>query len=363
MNGLRRISFIAMLLIMALTLPLMASAEMIKVKQVDNFVVFVDQSGSMAEPAVKSDKKKITLALETIARMDKMIPDLGYVGAMDLFAPFATVSNPAPYKPGALTSAAAGVKTDFSVFGRQTPMGDGLNKVDPVIAGLSGKTALIILSDGDSNLGSDPVQQAKDLNAKYPNLCIHVISFADTANGKKVVEQIRALNGCTVAADSQSLASDEGLAKYVKDVFYDEVPAPVAAPPAPAPVPVPVPVPAPAPAPVMQKEVITLGLLFDFDKAVIKDEFIPVLEKAKMILNEDPAAAFTISGHTCNIGTDAYNQKLSERRAAAVKGWLVDNGIAAQRLDAAGYGESAPKYDNNTQEGRKLNRRVEIQTK
>jgi OOP family OmpA-OmpF porin len=353
----------ALMLVMVLVLPMMAFADhhMMKVKKIDNFVIFVDQSGSMAEYAVKSDKKKITSALETVTRMDKMIPDLGYTGAMDLFAPFATVTNPAPYKPGALSSAAAGVKTDFSVFGRQTPMGDGLMKVDPVLGGLSGKTALIILTDGESNLGSDPVQEAKDLYTKYPNLCIHVISYADTARGQKIIDQIRALNGCTVAADAQSLATDDGLAKYVKDVFYTEAPAPVAAPPAPAPVPPPA--PAPAPAPMKQKEVITLSLLFDFDKAVIKDEFIPVLEKAKMILNEDSAAAFTISGHTCNIGTDVYNQKLSERRAAAVKKWLVDNGVAASRLDAAGYGESTPKYDNNTQEGRKLNRRVEIQTK
>ena len=141
------------------------------------------------------------------------------------------------------------------------------------------------------------------------------------------------------------------------------------APPKPAPVPAPKPIPVPppvvekpAPAPVT-KEIITLNLLFDFDSAKIKDDMIPVLEQARTILSEDPAATFLVMGHTCSIGSDAYNQKLSERRAASVKNWLVSNGIAAERLEEIGYGEAQPKYDNKTEEGRKLNRRVEIQTR
>lgn len=142
-------------------------------------------------------------------------------------------------------------------------------------------------------------------------------------------------------------------------------PEPVVETPAPAPPPAPAPAPAPAPVvvPEKKKEIITFNLLFDFDKATIKEDMIPQLEQAKKILNEDPEATFTVSGHTCSIGTDAYNQKLSERRAAAVKGWLVNNGIGAARLEEVGYGEARPKYDNGTMEGRKLNRRVEIVTK
>lgn len=137
-------------------------------------------------------------------------------------------------------------------------------------------------------------------------------------------------------------------------------PAPVVEKPAPAPPPPPAPAPAPAP---VAKEIITFNLLFDFDSAKIKDDMIPALEQAKKILNEDPAATFLVMGHTCSIGTDAYNQKLSERRAASVKNWLVSNGIDAGRLEEIGYGESKPKYDNSTEESRKLNRRVEIQTR
>ena len=88
----------------------------------------------------------------------------------------------------------------------------------------------------------------------------------------------------------------------------------------------------------------------------------PVLEQAKMIL-EEGNADFEVAGHTDSTGAEAYNQGLSVRRADSVTNWMVANGVPASRLTAKGYGEMAPKYDNTTKEGRKLNRRVEILTK
>jgi OOP family OmpA-OmpF porin len=67
-----------------------------------------------------------------------------------------------------------------------------------------------------------------------------------------------------------------------------------------------------------------------------------------------------IEGHTCDMGPDAYNQKLSERRAAAVRDYLVQNGVNAANLSTVGYGESQPMADNKTRSGRELNRRVEF---
>ena len=116
------------------------------------------------------------------------------------------------------------------------------------------------------------------------------------------------------------------------------------------------------PTPQVTKEIITFNLQFGFDKHDITDEMIPVLEQAKSILDEDPAATFLVLGHTCSIGSDSYNQNLSERRASSVKNWLVSNGVTEERLEAIGYGESQPKYDNGIEESRKLNRRVEIMT-
>jgi len=156
--------------------------------------------------------------------------------------------------------------------------------------------------------------------------------------------------------DGKSLVTDAAMTQFAKDVLYGEVaPKPVVV--APAPVVV---VPAPV---VMAKEIVTFNLLFGFDKSAITDEMVPVLEQAKMILEEDSTVNFIVAGHTDSTGPETYNQGLSERRAASVKNWLVKNGVSAARLETIGYGETQAKYDNGTKEGRKLNRRVELQSK
>jgi outer membrane protein OmpA-like peptidoglycan-associated protein len=108
--------------------------------------------------------------------------------------------------------------------------------------------------------------------------------------------------------------------------------------------------------------VITLrGIYFDFDKATITPESRPALEDAAKILIQNPTIMVEIQGHTDGIGSDQYNQQLSERRAQAVVSYLVqDLGIEAGRLTAKGYGKSRPVADNSTEEGRALNRRVEF---
>jgi OmpA-OmpF porin, OOP family len=103
------------------------------------------------------------------------------------------------------------------------------------------------------------------------------------------------------------------------------------------------------------------GLLFDVNKAVIKKEFYPALDKTKKIFDDYPTMKVQVEGHCDNTGTDAYNQMLSEKRAQAVVDYLVNSvGIDASRLKAVGYGESKPAYSNATKEGRAKNRRVEF---
>ena len=106
---------------------------------------------------------------------------------------------------------------------------------------------------------------------------------------------------------------------------------------------------------------MTNNLLFDVDKAVIKKEFYPVLDDTKKIFDKYPDMKVQIDGYTDSTGTDAYNQKLSERRAKAVRDYLVNSvGIDPNRLTAVGHGESNPAASNSTKEGRAKNRRVEF---
>jgi outer membrane protein OmpA-like peptidoglycan-associated protein len=107
---------------------------------------------------------------------------------------------------------------------------------------------------------------------------------------------------------------------------------------------------------------ITLrGIYFDFDQSTIKPESKPALEAAAKMLNENPTINVEIQGHTDSKGSDAYNLSLSDRRAASVVAYLVQNlGIDPSRLTSKGYGESMPIATNDTDTGRALNRRVEF---
>ncbi|HMK49079.1 MAG TPA: OmpA family protein [Thermodesulfovibrionales bacterium] len=118
--------------------------------------------------------------------------------------------------------------------------------------------------------------------------------------------------------------------------------------------------PPPKPAPkVIDK--MTLLLHFDFDKSVIKDVDKPRLKEAIEFIHKYPKAAVKIEGHTDSIGTEKYNQALSERRAAAVENYIIkEDGISKSKISSAGYGETKPVASNKTKEGRAKNRRVDV---
>ncbi|MCY1497839.1 Outer membrane porin F [compost metagenome] len=107
---------------------------------------------------------------------------------------------------------------------------------------------------------------------------------------------------------------------------------------------------------------VELDVKFDFDKSVVKEESYGDIKNLADFMQQYPATTTTVEGHTDSVGTDAYNQKLSERRADAVKDVLVNQyGVGAERVDSVGYGESRPVADNATADGRAVNRRVEAE--
>jgi OOP family OmpA-OmpF porin len=109
-----------------------------------------------------------------------------------------------------------------------------------------------------------------------------------------------------------------------------------------------------------KKTIVLRGINFDFDKATIKPEFEGVLDAGVEALKENPGVRVQVAGYTDSVGTDEYNQGLSERRANAVLDYLSTHGIDASRLTAVGFGESNPVADNATADGRAQNRRVEL---
>lgn len=105
---------------------------------------------------------------------------------------------------------------------------------------------------------------------------------------------------------------------------------------------------------------VLFGVNFDVDKATIRPEGFPILEHAYNVLKDNPSVKVEIQGHTDSDASDTYNQKLSQRRADAVKAYLVKRGIEADRMTTVGFGESKPIADNNSVEGKAKNRRIEF---
>lgn len=117
----------------------------------------------------------------------------------------------------------------------------------------------------------------------------------------------------------------------------------------------------PAPKPIAEKVTLATDAHFDFDKSVLRPEgkarLDDIVNKIKGLNLEVVIAV----GHTCSIGSDAYNQKLSVRRAESVKAYLISKGIEPNRVYTEGKGEKQPAYTNKTREGRAKNRRTEVE--
>jgi outer membrane protein OmpA-like peptidoglycan-associated protein len=114
-------------------------------------------------------------------------------------------------------------------------------------------------------------------------------------------------------------------------------------------------------APAGPKEVIILsGVNFAFNSDKLTPESKAILDKQVAKIKADPGMKVQVAGHTDIIGSDAYNQKLSEKRAKAVMDYFISQGIPASRLSSVGYGKTKPIAPNNTDEGRAKNRRVEL---
>lgn len=226
---------------------------------------------------------------------------------------------------------------NLEVFGRPSWLGQ--RGADYLKMPVQGAQSMIIVTDGDFDLKTEgkqnPAEAIQAFLKANPASCVHIVSAAYTPAEQQAIEALSQLPGCIKTTELEALMTNEAIRQdFYDEVFYKDC----------------------AKVPVIELR----DVYFDFDKSTLRDESKATLDKALSVLkHRDASEKITVVGWTDAKGSDAYNQGLSERRAEAVKTYLQANGIAAERLEAVGKGEST-RYDNETAEGRFQNRRVEL---
>lgn len=322
------------------------------VSSVDNFIIILDASSSMDD--MYNGNKKFTVARELVKRLGQTLPELGQNAGLRSFGHNQQVSDKLTvlfYGMEKYTQRGLTEKLDLiTAAGGTSPMHKALTEARQDLDGFSGKTAVIIISDGQPEMSlSSPItleaaQALKD--QKGMDLCFYPIFVGDDENGAILMDDIARIGSCGFVTKADNLLTGSGMGQFVKDVFLTEK--------------VKVIVEAPVVTPVVEKVWVVNEAYFDFDKIIIKPAGFDYLDKVVGVLKSRPDLFAKIQGHTDSIGTKAYNEVLSLRRAEAVRTYLIDKGIDENRLSCEGFGFSNPVASNKTDKGRALNRRVEI---
>ena len=370
---------------------------------VDNFLVIIDASSSMGENYM--GHKKFTIAKEIVNRMNQTLPEMGQKCGLRSFGHNRKLS----YKNTLLLDGMTTYSTDkfqagldkLTVPGGTSPLYKALNAAGQDLASLAGTKAVIIVSDA-KDMAKGTLDSAKALKAKFgSSLCIYTVLVGDDAEGMALMKKIAETGRCGFFAKADDLLTSAGMAKYVDDVFLSKhslvkkIAPPVHVnkdsdhdgvydamdncPDTPENVSVDEKgcpfdsdndgVPdykdkcpdTPNGAPVNFQGCWALShVLFDTNKYEIKPGALAEINASISVLKKNPAMKILIEGNTDNVGSRKYNKILSVKRAEAVKNYLVKMGIAENRLTTEGFGFSRPVATNKTEQGRALNRRVEL---
>jgi OOP family OmpA-OmpF porin len=319
-------------------------------------------------------RSKFDQAKQLIANMNQTIPPLDYRAGLVAFGSGSCLDGKdAKVLYGMSSYRRADLQAGLDsqkCAGGVTPMSEGVAASHGALqTSTLGRTALIVVSDFKEVYEGGVIEKAKKLKeALGDKLCIYPIVVGQD-RGKKFADELAKFGGCGFAVNADDISSPNAMADYVTKVFLAPAPpksAPVAA----------------APAvldsdgdgvpdsrdkcPNTPKGVRVnadgcwelKGVFFDTDKAVLKDP--RVLDEAVGIMKANPKITGEVHGHTDSTGSEAHNQRLSERRANAVRDYFIKQGISADRVRAKGFGESKPIASNDTEEGRAMNRRVEL---
>ena len=342
------------------------------VKKVDNLLVVLDASSTMADKTKKgwsNKQRKFPVAKELILCMNTTIPDIEVNAGLRAFGPYYSrkglIYGMTNYTKAGLNSTVYSINSTGGI----TPIANAIHHARMDLEETTGKVAVILFSDGKNNAGGSPITEAAGMKDQFGNdICIYTVLLGNDPKGKATMDGIAKAGECGFATDADTLLAANGMSDFVTQVLlakgagprdsdgdgvYDHIDQ---CPNTPRGIKVDS---VGCPVPIKEKVSITLHVEFEFDKDTVRSEYHNHIMKVANFLKAYPKTNAVLEGHTDNRGTEAYNLKLSKRRAEGVKKYLVDKfGISGSRISTKGFGYSQPVATNKTDEGRQQNRRV-----
>jgi OOP family OmpA-OmpF porin len=327
------------------------------VKTADNFIVLFDASGSMQDIYKDTNMKKIDLAEAMFKGRAARVPELDWNAGLYLYTPWKSFYEMQPFdkeKFGAAIDELAAYKPSLSYKNQPTPLGNAIKNLDPILANLSGKTAVFVFSDGQFTLSQPkiwPVPAAKEIASKH-DVSFYIISSAQTPKSEKLVNDLAAVNTSSRVVTFDAILNRP---EYMTGAIYvvrDKA--------------------------ILETQLVSKvvgveldSILFDFGSADIRPEYHDKLDAVAKFLEKNPDTYALIEGFADSTGDSTYNMLLSRRRAKSVKNYLMQteifsaaeaniSAIAEKRLVTVWYGPVVPVGSNETAEGRQLNRRVRL---
>ena len=314
---------------------------------VDNFIVLFDTSSTTNQMVAGTDISKIKAAKALLAERNAWLPDLGYNAGLYIYTHAETLTGTFKevYGMKPYDRAAFGAAIDSLPEKGEGPamLQAGLHGLRKVMAGLTGRTAVIMFTDGKFTVQrgvKKPLQIAQEI-ARDHDVDFYLISSATVDADEKLLEAVSQVSAGSrvvpLAAFLENPLYLSGALFIVNTTAYTRL------------------------KPVTKVVgVVADNILFDYNSAELRPEY----DEKKMMLvdflQKNPDAYVVTAGFTDSAGSEEYNLGLSQRRAESVKRALTDAGIDGDRIVTLWYGELDPVADNATEEGRQLNRRVEL---
>jgi OmpA-OmpF porin, OOP family len=307
------------------------------VRVADNAVFLVDTSSSMNDEFEDRGATKLELAVAAFKERNSYFPEIGHNFGIYQYTPWKVIYPMQTYDRAKVAAALDDLPAKGS---GPTPLAKGIEGAEEIIKGLSGRTVLFLMYDGDYT-GPDP-NPALWRTIKENDVCLVMISSASDEENERLQDSISRLNSCSrLIPLNYYLDRPEYMAGALFDVRATENI-------------------------VTTTEKRAVGvkvdpIQFGFDKTELNGEDKAELDQLGEFMADKPNSYAVIAGYTDNVGVEDYNEHLSETRARMVAAYLTaEHGIDPSRMVLHWHGSDNPVASNSTEEGRAKNRRVEV---